>query len=379
MINIGKILKRSWHILWSYRVLWIFGILLAITTGVRSNGNNGSGSQGIQNNNVQIPGVLPQGTPQWVQQFADWFTHDVEPIFTHPAQHVGTLVLFGVILFLVILVISAIAALVRYPSETAVMRMVDEYEQSGVKLSFRKGWKLGWTRRAFRLWLIDLILAIPVVVLVLLIAGAGLIVYFNVSATFQITSVIGVVAAIGLGFISVLLLFLLAVFIKLLRNFFARAVALDDLGVRAALQHGWGMFKRNWKSAGLMWLVMVGIGLGFGIAGIIVFFVLIPAYLVMLIPAALVAAVPALAAYGIASIFTSGPLVWIIAAVAAIPFFFIVVLAPLFLFDGWYKIYQSNVWTLTYREIKALESLAAAPAVVPAVEAPQNMDTPPEA
>ena len=39
MINIGKILKRSWHILWNYKILWIFGFLLAITAG--GSGNSG--------------------------------------------------------------------------------------------------------------------------------------------------------------------------------------------------------------------------------------------------------------------------------------------------------------------------------------------------
>ena len=33
MIDFGKILKRSWYILWNYRVLWIFGLLLALTVG----------------------------------------------------------------------------------------------------------------------------------------------------------------------------------------------------------------------------------------------------------------------------------------------------------------------------------------------------------
>ncbi len=33
MIGFGKILKRAWHILWNYKILWIFGILLAITAG----------------------------------------------------------------------------------------------------------------------------------------------------------------------------------------------------------------------------------------------------------------------------------------------------------------------------------------------------------
>jgi hypothetical protein len=103
---------------------------------------------------------------------------------------------------------------------------------------------------------------------------------------------------------------------------------------------------------------MIGIGIVFGILGIVVFFLLIPLYLILLLPAGLVAALPGLIAFGITSIFASGPLAWIIALLVAIPFFFTILFAPLLMVDGWYKIYESNVWTLTYREIKALESLA---------------------
>jgi hypothetical protein len=119
---------------------------------------------------------------------------------------------------------------------------------------------------------------------------------------------------------------------------------------------------------------MIGIGIGYGIVGLIAFFLLIPAYLVLLVPAALVAALPALIGYGITSIFASGPLAWIIALLAAIPFFFIILFAPLFLVGGWYKIYQSSIWTLTYREIKALESLA--PPASPALGAPSPENKP---
>jgi hypothetical protein len=360
MIDIGKILKRSWHILWNYRVLWIFGVLLALTTGGSNSGSSNSrgSSHAPQNNSGGFPGDLPGNAPQWLHELVQWFVQNVEPLFTHPREHIGTFVVIGVIIFLIILILSTLAAFVRYPSETAVMRMVDEYERSGSKLGFRQGWKLGWTRRAFRLWLIDLILSLPAILFVLLVAGAGLIVYFSVSSTLQVTSAAGVVAAIGLGFVSLFIFILVAVFLSLLRNFFARFTALEDLGVRASFQHGWAMFRRNWKSAALMWLVMVGIGIGFAIVGMIVFFLLIPAYLVLLVPAILVAALPALVAFGITSIFASGPLAWIIAILAAIPFFFSTLFAPLFVFSGWYKIYQSNVWTLTYREIKALESLS---------------------
>jgi len=370
MIDIKKILKRSWQILWNYKVLWIFGILLALTAGGNMSGSNSgwrsqaqqnasSSFQGVTPDGVNPESIIPAGAPQWVRQLVAWFVKDVEPLFLHPEQHIRTFVTIGVVLFLVIMVFSVLAALVRYPAETAVIRMVDGYETDGNKLGFKQGWKLGWNRRAFRLWLIDLILSIPVFILILLITGAGLLVFFSMSSTFQVTNITGIVFAIGLGFLSLFLMIVVAIFLTLLRNFFVRAAALEGLGVKASMQFGWKMFKRNWKSAGLMLLVMVGIGIVFGIAGLILFFLLIPAYIVLLIPAALAAGVPALIAYGIASIFTSGPLVWVIAVLSAIPLFFTVLFTPLMLFSGWYKIYESNVWTLTYREIKAMESLIA--------------------
>jgi len=202
------------------------------------------------------------------------------------------------------------------------------------------------------------VLSIPVWVCVFLLLGVGLIVYFNVSSTLQTLKVFSIVAAIGAGFISLFLLIGVGVFLNLLRNFFVRAAALEGKGFAESLRHGWGMFKRNWKSAGLMWLVMIGIGIAFGIVAMIAFFLLIPAYLVLLVPAVFIAALPALIGFGITSIFSSGPLAWIVAVLAAIPFFFVTLFAPMFLIGGWYIIYTSNVWTLTYREIMALESLA---------------------
>ena len=365
MIDIKNILKRSWQVLWNYKVLWIFGVLLALTAG----GNVGSSNSGWRMPTPQtatggFTGMTPEriiseAAPEWVRQLVDWFIKDVEPVFLNPEQHIGTFIAIGAILLLVILVVSVIAAFVRYPAETAVMRMVDGYETDGNKLRFRQGWKLGWNRRAFRLWLIDLILSLPVVFLISLIIAVGLVVFMPSFGTSQAPGTAAIVSAIGLGFLTILLLIVAAVFLTVVRNFFARAAALEGLGVRESFKYGWGMFKRNWKSAGLVLLVMVGVSIAVGIAGLILFFLLIPAYLVMLIPAVLASVVPALIAYGIASIFTSGPLAWVIATLAVIPVFFVVLFAPLMLFNGWYKIFQSNVWTLAYREIKAKENLAA--------------------
>ena len=293
MIDIKNILKRSWKILWNYKVLWIFGILLALTAGGNAgSSNSGWRSQAPQSGAGGLTGLTPEkviseNAPEWVRQMVDWFVKDIQPVLLNPEQHIGTIVAIGVILLLVILVVSIIAAFVRYPAETAVMRMVDGYETDGTKLSFKQGWKLGWNRRAFRMWLIDLILSLPVVLLISIMIGAGLALFMPQFGTSSKPGTEAIVLAIGLGFLSLFLVIVAAVFLTVLRNFFARAAALEGLTLKESFKYGWEMFKRNWKSAGLMLLVMFGIGIAFGIAGLILFFLLIPAYIVLLIPAAL--------------------------------------------------------------------------------------------
>ncbi|MDO9130376.1 MAG: hypothetical protein Q7U34_10970, partial [Anaerolineales bacterium] len=92
--------------------------------------------------------------------------------------------------------------------------------------------------------------------------------------------------------------------------------------------------------------------------------ILIPAFIITGLAGLIVAAIPGLIAFGVASLFTSGPLTWIIGILAALPFFFLVLGSPLLLIGGWMQIFQSSVWTLTYREFKFLG--AATPDEIPA-------------
>jgi len=360
MIDIGKILKRAWHILWNYRVLWIFGILLVITGGGRGGGSNGGSSgSGYQFNNNDYQG-LNQSTNPTVQQFNQWFQQNVEPLFSHPERFIPTFIWIGVGFLLFILIVGVITALIRYPSETALIRMVDEYEQTGAKVKFKQGWKLGWNRRAFRIWVIDLLVGLPAILLVGVLGGLGVLIYLSVKNGSQAAIATSVIATIGCAFLFIFAFIILMVLLGLLRQFFVRAAALENTTIGESFRQGWAMFKRNWKSAALMWLVMLGIGIGFGIAGLIVFFLLIPVYLILILPAAVVGVIPGLIVFGITSIFASGPLAWILGVLAALPLFFFVVFAPLTLAGGWYTVYSSSVWTLTYREIKALSSVAPA-------------------
>ena len=139
MFDIGKILKRAWHILWNYRVLWIFGLLLAITMGT-TGGRGGTGLQYQFNEQDWQRFTL---NPDWGPEFNSWFNHNVAPLLNYPGQHVGAWIALGVGFLLFILIISAVFALIRYPAEAAAIRMVDGYEQTGQKSTFRQGWRLG--------------------------------------------------------------------------------------------------------------------------------------------------------------------------------------------------------------------------------------------
>jgi len=358
MIDIGKILKRTWHILWNYRVLWIFGFLLALTAGGSGGGNSGSGYQfssnlGYNGSNGFNPNFQPG--PFW-RELTDWVNQNIVPLFEHPDQHVATFIWIGVAFLLFILIVGAIGSILRYVSETSVIRMVDEYEQTGTKVGFKQGWKMGWNRRAFRIWVIDLVISLPVMLFIALLTGLGVLFFFSVTNGNIALAFGGTIAAIGCAFLFIFAFIVLMVCLRLLRQFFVRAAALEEAGIGESFRRGWTMFKNNWKSAALMWLVMLGFGIGYGIAGMILFFLLIPAYLILILPAALVAAIPAAIALGFTSIFASGPLAWIVAVLVALPLFFLVTLAPLTLVSGWYMIYTSGVWTLTYREIKAREA-----------------------
>jgi hypothetical protein len=371
MLDVTKILKRSWHIVWNYRTLWIFGFILAVTIGGNSFGNGGGnssssgGSQNNQQQNIRPPeGWNWQGlkgeTP--IEKLNDAFGQAGAAIQKLQAEHpvefrMGIAV--AITILVMILIFGIIGAILRYIAETATIRMVDEYEQTGVKVGFRQGWKYGWSREAWRLFLINFVVNIPVLVLFVIL---GLIIWWIISAALsgvQSALVTSLIAGIGLAFISILVTVVLMVVLHLLRDFAWRTTILEGTGVFESLRLATALVRRNWKSAGLMWLVMIGIRIAWGIA---FFIVVIPLLIVSIITAVggvVVAIVPTLLTAGVASLLSAPDYwPWIFAAVIGLPFFGIVAFSPIFLANGWGLTYQSSVWTLTYRELKALEAVS---------------------
>ena len=75
-----KILKRAWHILWSYRALWVFGLILAMA-GAGSSGSNGSNSSSRYEANSQSGQQQPYSE--------DFNPEDFQQLFKEGAERSG--------------------------------------------------------------------------------------------------------------------------------------------------------------------------------------------------------------------------------------------------------------------------------------------------
>jgi hypothetical protein len=368
MIDPIKILQRAWHILWNYRTLWVFGLVLALAAG---SSVNGSGNNGIQwredgNNN-------PPPTPHSMQEFFNDLSRQMDKLFREGIPQAGitsealTAFLWTIGVFvLFMLLIGIVVAIAYYVSATAVISMVDAYENTGTKMTVRDGFRLGWSRTAWRLFLINLIVHLPAILLFSILLIMGLMIFLSVvngNATFTTASIAGMV---GLAFLAILVVIVLSSILRLLRPFFWRVAVLEEAGVSDSLRRGFAMVRENWKSVGLMWLVMIGLGIAWIVVSIIAIIVTLPVVILTAILAAMVAAIPALLLVALFSLFLTGPLPWIAAALFVLPLFFTIAFSPWLLLGSWQSVFTSSVWTLTYREIKALPAIAPQTEVVPA-------------
>ncbi len=357
-----KILKRAWHILWNYRALWVFGLILALTAAGSSGGNANSRAQySGDGGNQRYEAPLPEN---WREEIGKAFAEvgkEIGRILEEGLPALGisqgeltALLWIGAAFILVMLVVGIVMAIARYVSETAVIRMVDEYEATDTKMTIRQGFRVGWSRTSWRLFLINLIVNLPVILLLGLLVVVGFVIYQMVMGGNETFAVTGVISLIGVAFLSIFVVVILSVLLRLLRQFFWRVCALEDVGVGEALRRGFAMVRENWKNVGLMWLIMIGLGIAWMIVSFIAVILTIPVVIITTVVAAVIVAVPGLLLVGLFSLFLNGYLPWIAGGIFIAPLFFTLAFSPWVLLTAWQQIYTSTVWTLTYREIKAL-------------------------
>jgi hypothetical protein len=367
MIDPIKILQRAWHILWNYRTLWILGLILALAAGGLSNGGGNNGMQFREDENFN-----PPPTPQNMREFFRDFNSEMDRLFREgipQADITGeavTAFLWTIGVFVVfMLLVSIVVTIAYYVSVNAVIRMVDEYENTGTKMTVREGFRIGWSRTAWRLFLINLIVNLPAILFfVALLVGAASFFLSTLNGTANLTPA-SLVGIFGLIFLGGFIVLIWSILFNLLRPFFWRVCVLEDASVGESLRRGFAMVRENWKSAGLMWIVMIGLGIAWIAVSILAVIITIPIVILTGIVAALVVAIPALLLFAVFSAFLTGPLPWIAAGLFVLPLFATIAFSPWLLLGSWQSVFTSTVWTLTYREIKALPATAPQAELVP--------------
>jgi len=328
IMNHQKILERAWHTLWRNKALWLFGIILALTTAswetaAMSGGSNSRTSTDQHSQEIPLPDDIQRDLDELNEKLAE-------------SDLTNTVIVIGIGLACAIVLLALIAGVARYVAETALIRMVDQQEETGI---------------ALRLFFIDLSVNLPALLafgLLFTLAFAPLLLWITGGTA---AGIIGSVASIGLFFLVVFLAFVTATLLALLKRFFRRACVLDKLGVMGSIRQGYTLVRRNLKDVGLMWLVMIGLEIAWP--------VFMGSVAILFMIAALMAGSLAGGLSGLAArLVADGLTPWVVAGLTGIPVFILVTAAPLVFLGGLRKVFQSTTWTLTYRELKALQGLA---------------------
>jgi hypothetical protein len=353
--------------LWSYRALWLFGIVLAVVTSAWSTWMLYDRDVRWEERGIvvtQLPGeTWWEALDRTMRQDVDQANRELSTLL---AEELGVDVEVNVLVLAAVLVAIAVityvaARIARYVSETALIRMVGYYQETGERLSVGQGLRLGWSRSAWRLFMIDLLVSVLAVLAGLLLFGLilgplPLWVDGGEGVIFTFAFLTG-----GLLLMAVVVVIVAATGIAVLKRLAYQACALDDLKVIPAIRQGWRVMWQHLKDTGLVWLITFGLRVVWPA-------VIVPVVFLLLGVGLLLAGLPAVAVGGLAGLLAAGDTPVFVGLALGIPIFLLILIAPLAWLNGLGEVFVSGLWTLTYQELQGLEKVAPEPQ--PAVGAP---------
>jgi hypothetical protein len=245
-MDYGKLLSRSWNIIWEHKFLILLGVLVAL-----GSGGGGGASAG---SNVMFNQPPRQGAPMpEIPQIPD--LRVVGPV-------VAVLAIIVALALVVIAVAVWVVSIIAHGGLIAGASTVD----GGGSSSFVQAWNAGW-RKGWRLLGIGVLPAIPAVLLAGIGVGAALVfggAYRYMGRDF------GVPVMSNLGILILALscvLVPIALVLGLLQTFANRACMLEDLGVFGSYRRGVEVLFQNFGPAVVLFLIQIGIGIAIAIVG----------------------------------------------------------------------------------------------------------------
>ena len=217
-MDYGNILSRAWQVTWKHKVLWIFGIFVALSSG---SGSFNSGTSWNQSSSSGGGGNFPQ--PDMPPQLREFLNSPALPIA------IIALLCLGLIIALAIFLMGV-------ASTGALIGGIDLAESTGA-VTFSQAWVLG-TSNFLK------ILGLKI--------GVG---------------IIGFVAIFA-GIICCPLLCLVvpgSIALQVIAEFASFAIVLDKEGVIESIQKGFNVLKTNFTSVFVLGLILFGIGIAYGL------------------------------------------------------------------------------------------------------------------
>jgi len=371
-MNHLEVLRQAWQTTWNYRALWVFGVILALVTvswgtAVLLDRDDATWpeswwmdpeSQRWEEYGITItpqPGetvwealrrTLREKTRDANRALRELFDEELG-IGLRP--NVWTII---VGLSVVAVLTYVVTKTLRYVSETVLIRMVGEHQQTGKRMRVGQGLRLGWSRSAWRLFLIDLAIDVIAVLAGLLLFGlifAPLPLWVNGSE--GIIFLFAILTG-GLFFVALFVVIVEAAAASVAKRLARQACALEGLRAGQAIRAGCSTLLRHRKDTGFAWLITLGVRLGWSV-------LVAPLVLLLLGTGLVLGGLPAVAAGGLAGLATTGDVPVFVALALGIPILLLVLVAPPLLLAGLREVFISSLWTLTYRELRDVESVAS--------------------
>lgn len=359
-MNTEKIFKGSWGLMLRYKALWIFGVILALTTisfgsalWLRESDNH--------SDRTLVNWEISTTDKAWIKEnfgldLPLTYTLTVDDLRFRLDDSSISMVegarLFNTVITLmtVLLTLLAVTLVLRYIAETALIKMVGEQQKSNELNSSREGWSFGFSYAALKLFLIDLVVFTLLLLLTPLLFLPALLPVFIMISGRPIAISFGLLLMTSLSLLSLAGMIVMWIAGLITVQLAHRACCLDGLGVLASIWRGFRLMRAQLGGVGLTWLVVIGLDL---------------VYPILVVPVGiLLAAVGLVFGGGLALIFGSllalvvaKTTAWTIAFIVGAVLLVLVIAVPLTLLGGLREVFKSSAWTLTFREAVRSQSI----------------------
>ncbi|MGQ9493506.1 MAG: DUF7544 domain-containing protein [Anaerolineae bacterium] len=294
-----KILKRAVEITWRYKALWLFGFLLAFSSG-GGYGNIGRGVEYRVRSGEQLP-----------LQFA-----------------LG-MVFVAIILVLALVIIGIVLTNISRAALIGMVREIEDTEHTSIS----NGWRIGWMRLLPLIGL-DLAIGIPLLFIAIVLIIMGLSPLALLFAQRRVLTILGILLTVLFMLMVIGLLIVAGALVGLWRDFAYRQCVLEGKGILDSLCSAYHIVRKNLQQVGLLWLLLFGIDLLVG-------FITVPLSLIIM--------GMAVAPVGLLYVTTES------LAMAILTGILLVTPAVLLLsfLGGIYQVFRSTTWTLAYLQLQS--------------------------